>query len=200
MYTTLNKIRAQSPCADGWAKLLKHLGKTQADDEPLSIKTVLESNGISDALWCLRAVEGHERVMRLLAVRYARKVQRLMKDPRSINVLDVAERFANGLADQKDLDAARASAATAAWDAAWDAEWDAARASAATAAWDAARASAARAAATAAWDAARASAATAAARAAARASAARAAEWAAQAQELLRVCDCIDQGVDPYPL
>ena len=28
-YTTLNKIRAKGPCADGWTKLLCHLGKTQ---------------------------------------------------------------------------------------------------------------------------------------------------------------------------
>ncbi len=40
IYTTLNKIRAHSPCADGWAKLLRHLGKTQADDEPVSLLTL----------------------------------------------------------------------------------------------------------------------------------------------------------------
>ena len=33
---TLNKIRACSPCASGWAKLLGNLGKTKADDEPLA--------------------------------------------------------------------------------------------------------------------------------------------------------------------
>lgn len=36
-YTTLNKIRAHSPCASGWEKLLNHLGKTKADDEPLAL-------------------------------------------------------------------------------------------------------------------------------------------------------------------
>ena len=30
-YTTLNKIRGHGPCSDGWARLLRHLGKTQAD-------------------------------------------------------------------------------------------------------------------------------------------------------------------------
>ncbi len=48
--TTLNRIRAHGPCAGGWAKLLKHLGKTQADDEPLPFATILESNGLDDAL------------------------------------------------------------------------------------------------------------------------------------------------------
>jgi len=54
MNTTLNKIRSKSPCADGWAKLLKHLGKPQTDDEPLSLITILDSNGLDDALWCLQ--------------------------------------------------------------------------------------------------------------------------------------------------
>lgn len=29
--TTLNRIRANWPCEPGWTKLLKHLGKTEAD-------------------------------------------------------------------------------------------------------------------------------------------------------------------------
>lgn len=60
MKTTLNKIRKHFPCASGWTKLLKHLGKTQADDEPISILTIMNSNGLYDALWCLRAVDGYE--------------------------------------------------------------------------------------------------------------------------------------------
>ena len=32
--TTLNRIRAHEPCSKGCEKLLKGLGKTQADDEP----------------------------------------------------------------------------------------------------------------------------------------------------------------------
>jgi hypothetical protein len=32
MKTTLNKIRACSPCESGWETLLKFLGKTKADD------------------------------------------------------------------------------------------------------------------------------------------------------------------------
>lgn len=78
MLTTLNKIRAKRPCSDGWEKLLRHLGKTQADDEPLNIETLLHSNGIADALWCLRAVDGHDREIRLYAVWCARQVQHLL--------------------------------------------------------------------------------------------------------------------------
>ena len=58
--TTLNKIKKHRPCKEGWEKLLNHLGKTQADDEPLSFLTILESNGIDDALWCTRAAPEYD--------------------------------------------------------------------------------------------------------------------------------------------
>ena len=147
IYTTLNKIRARSPCSDGWAKLLRHLGKKQADDEPLALGTILDSNGLQDALWCLRTVDGHQREIRLYAVWCARRVQHLMSDPRSIAALDVAERHAYGQATDDELAAARAAARAAASDAAEDAAEDAAWDAARDAAWDAAR--------DAAWDAAR---------------------------------------------
>ena len=137
MKTTLNKIREHHPCANGWTKLLTHLNKTQADDEPLDILTILESNGLSDALWCLRAVSGHDRDIRLYTVWCARQVQHLMTDARSISALDVAERHAKGLATYKELAAAKAAAWQAACAAACAAEWDAAAWDAA--AWDAAR-------------------------------------------------------------
>ena len=177
MNTTLNEIRAHSPCADGWRKLLRALGKDGADDEPLSIITVLDSNGLDDALWCLRAVPGHDREKRLFAVWCARQVQHLMTDARSITALEVAEHYANGLASKEEL----AAAGAAAW-AARAAR--AARAAAGAAAWTAG--AAAWAARNAAWD------------------AAGAAAWNAskdkQSAELRRVCLCIDSGTDPYPI
>ena len=114
IYTTLNKIRAHGPCVSGWVKLLRHLGKTQADDELLAFATILDSNGLDDALWCLRAVDGHEREMRLYAVWCARQVQHLMTDPRSLAAMDVAERYANGQATDAELAAAKEAAKEAA--------------------------------------------------------------------------------------
>lgn len=124
--TTLNKIREHHPCADGWKKLLGHLGKTEADDEPLPFSVILKSNGLDDALWCCRSAPEYDREWRLFAVWCSRQVQHLMKDQRSIDALDVAERFANGLATQNELSAAWAAAGDAAGDAAgvaWDAAW-----------------------------------------------------------------------------
>ena len=114
MKTTLNKIREHKPCTSGWEKLLTYLGNTKADDEPLSLLTILDSNGIDDALWCLRAVEGYDREIRLYAVWCVRQVQHLMKDQCSLDALDVAERYANGQATKGKLTdawyAARAAA------------------------------------------------------------------------------------------
>ena len=128
IYTSLNRIREHGPCANGWAKLLRHLGKTQADDEPLALGTILDSNGLDDALWCLRAVDGHQREMRLYAVWCARQVQHLITDPHSLAALDVAERHADGQATDEELDAASAEASAASWAAQWDASWAAASA------------------------------------------------------------------------
>ena len=115
--TTLSGIRKHGPCADGWAKLCAHLGITLAaaktDETPIPLLTILESNGLDDALWCLRAVTGHDREIRLHAVWCARQVQHLMTDPRSIAALDVAERHANGEATDAELDAAWAAGAAA---------------------------------------------------------------------------------------
>jgi len=144
--TTLSDIRACSPCTDGWTKMLNTLGKNKADDEPLSLLTILDSNGLDDALWCARAFKGHDRDFRLFAVWAARQVQHLMTDPRSMDALDVAEKFANGLCDDAARDAAgaaaRDAAGAAAWAAAGAAAWAAAWAAAGAAAWAAARAAA----------------------------------------------------------
>ena len=162
--TTLNRIREHSPCYEGWTKLLKHLGKTKADDEPIPFSVIVESNGLDDALWCCRAEPQYKKEWRLFAVQCARRVQHLMTDPRSVRALEVAEKYAHGHATVAELnaaraaawDAARADAGNAAWAAARDAARDAAWAAARDAAWAAAWAAAGNAAWAAARDAARA--------------------------------------------
>jgi hypothetical protein len=118
IYTTLNKIFIHNPCADDWSKLLRHLNKGLPDDEPVDLLTILESNGLDDALWCLCAVDDFQREIRLYAVWCARQVQNFMPDQRSLEALDVAERHANGQATDKDLAEARQEARCAAIDAA----------------------------------------------------------------------------------
>ncbi len=138
MKTTLNELRKHSPCESGWEKLLKFLGKTQADDEPLEFKTILESNGIVDTTWCLRVLSGHDREIRLYAVWCARQVEHLDPTGTAKQTNDVSERFANGTATDEEL----ATASDAARDAAIASARDVAIASACAAAWAAASAAA----------------------------------------------------------
>ena len=112
-HTTLNKIREHEPCTDGWKKLLTYLGKTEADDEPLAFTTILDSNGLDDALWCMRSAPEYDKDWRLFAVWCARQVQHLMTDQRSLDAIDVAERYVHGQATDGEL--------VAAWVATWDA-------------------------------------------------------------------------------
>jgi len=127
--------------------------------EGKDLKTAWETCQRGDwMIWLLINTDNEttDRELRLIAVKCAREVQHLMTDPRSINALNVAERFANGEATENELGAAwyaawyaaraaardAARAAWAAWDAARDAARDAAMAAASDAAWYAARAAA----------------------------------------------------------
>ena len=144
---TLNMIRAHGPCEGGWSKLLRGLGKTKADDEPLTIYTVYEINGFDDALWCLRALP-NDRLSRHFQAWCAEQVLPIFEreHPKDMRVRDQIAMLRNDTASDEDRsavrdaagDAARAEARAAARAAAWDAAWAAARAAARAAAWDAA--------------------------------------------------------------
>ena len=68
LVTTLNKIRECDPCAEGWETLLSFLGKTKADNDPLTFLTIIESNGFDDALWCMRAAPEYEKEWKIFAL------------------------------------------------------------------------------------------------------------------------------------
>ena len=130
--TTLNEIREHSPCREGWEKLLSHLGKTKADDEPLHLLTILEGNGLDDALWCLR-VKSLDRLSRHFQAWCAEQVLHIFEAyrPGDTRVRDQIAMLRNDTATDGEMDAARdaarAAARAAASAAARDAAWDAAR-------------------------------------------------------------------------
>ena len=131
--TTLNKIREHTPCEDGWTDLLKHLGKTKADDDVLKFSTIADSNGIDDAVWCLRSIcPEHDKEVRLFAADCAEAVLHVFEserpdDDRPRKAIEAARAYANGEISEGELaaasDAAR-DARDAAWAAAGDAAWD----------------------------------------------------------------------------
>jgi len=131
---TIADIRNLRPCHDP----IKFLPETWSG----TIIDILDIKECSfeDRLWVILHTEFvSDKLMRLFAVWCARQVQHLMTDARSITALDVAEKFANGLATKDELFAARYAARTAARDAALDAARDAAWYAASDAAWYAAR-------------------------------------------------------------
>ena len=131
---------------------LEFCDQTKACDEgrifALKHKTMVEvwdnCPKVDWLLWILKAIDApkDKKNLRLFAVWCARntpladgrKTGDLLTDRRSLNALEVAERFANGEATEWELDAA--------WDAAWAAARAAARDAAGAAAGDAARAAA----------------------------------------------------------
>lgn len=183
---SLNQIKANGPCVPGWDKLIASKGVDFVDmDMQFPVTDIIDSNGLCDALWATRCLPEHDNLWRKLAVSYARDVQHLMTDRRSIAVLDVAWRHSDGLATDEELraaaDAADAADAAAGVAGVAGVAWAAAAAARAAdaAAW-AAAAAAAWAAAEAASRAAAAAATRAASRAASRAADAAGVAWAAE--------------------
>jgi hypothetical protein len=155
---TLNLIKSKSPCEDGYAKLLKSLGKTQADDEPIRIEQILESNGINDTIWVIwNCIKGREMDKRNLLADIAESVLHIFeaKYPDDTRPRRAIEGLRDEKVDREGLrelaedaaEAARAAAEDAAWaadavaraadGAAWaamDAAWAAAEAARAAAA------------------------------------------------------------------
>ena len=126
---TLPALRKAGACVDGYNRLVRTLQGLEftCDDakrrnwlkfvhkDPVSIRTILDSNGIDDALWALRCIDNadDDKDVRLFAIWCARQVDQLMTDARSTAALDVAERHAHGLATDDELAAARAAARSA---------------------------------------------------------------------------------------
>ena len=135
--TTLNRIREALPCREGWEKLLAHLGKTKADDEPLQLLTVLDSNGLDDALWVLSYAMPDDRLARHFQAWCAEQVLHIFEAERPTDTRvrdqiamlrnDDATTAARAAARAAAGDAARAAARAAAWAVA-DAAWEAAEA------------------------------------------------------------------------
>ena len=80
LYTTINHIKKHHPCENGYIKLRRALGKGWGDNDKISFVQILDSNGLADALWALRAVpdsqkEERDRICRLMAADFAEHVR-----------------------------------------------------------------------------------------------------------------------------
>ena len=149
MIITLQQIKENGPCSDGWKLLLKSIpGYTMSTT--VSIEYILGTNGVKGAYWALRCLP-YENYCGLLAD-VADSVSYLTDDDRVHNCISVIRAYSKGEAIRRHLTAARAAAGDAAREvdgpawfaacaAAW-AAWFADREAAGAAAWLAAGAAA----------------------------------------------------------
>ena len=131
---TLKAIRAHTPCAPSWKKLLVSLNKTKADDTEVGLEYILDLLGLDDALWALRALPESDDAVRLLVCDLVAPAMKYSDDPRPAEAVRIAREYASGNASLGELDtaryAARASARYAAWATARYVAWAAAGAAA----------------------------------------------------------------------
>ena len=120
--TTFRRLRSARACTERY-KFLRAALKDVKDTEPINLLTILETNGLDDALWALSATaENCEMVARLMSADFAEEVlplwQKYSQDKRPELAIKAARDFAHGRISVKERDAARAAAGDAAWAAA----------------------------------------------------------------------------------
>ena len=119
LYTTFKLLREAKACTSSYKKLREALAGVQADDL-IALTTILDSNGLDDALWALRATTTNcDRFARLLTADFAEQVLPIWTavyptDNRIELCIQAARDFANGLIDEQQLAAAREAAGAAA--------------------------------------------------------------------------------------
>ena len=121
LQVTFNTLKRYHACQDRYSYLSKSLGGDEIYglDTPINVLTILEHNGLGDAIWALRAtLQSSDKVCRLFSADCAESVLHIFEDEqlddmRPRNAIQAARDFANGLISWSELK-----------DAAWDA-WDA---------------------------------------------------------------------------
>jgi len=116
---TFSELRKNGACPSGYRKLAKYKGGILkfGKRNPFPLLDILDSNGLDDALWSLRACEPAEerdRIDRLFACDCAEHVlvnfERVFpSDNRPRHAIEVSRRFASGQATLKELSAAWAA-------------------------------------------------------------------------------------------
>lgn len=124
MTTSFAKLKEAGACTSGYRTLAKHLGSVEeyGEDKEINLLTILDSNGLDDALWCLRAThQDCDKEKRLIACEFAESVlhifeSKMPNDDRPRKAIEAARQFANGeISKEKMMDLRRAADAYAAY-------------------------------------------------------------------------------------
>lgn len=107
---TLDEIRHYKPCANSWRAMLRHKGKIRPDKEIFPVSDVLDACGQNEALWCIDMI-GYKPLVRHYVADCCERIAHLLTDPRSLNAIQAARRYASGQSDRTEL--------SRAWNDAW---------------------------------------------------------------------------------
>src|ERR1035437_6809922 len=118
--TTLNLCKQNNACRTGYDTLVAFLGPDYGMDKPINLVTILESNGIKDTIWALRATKQDSKyISRMFAAHCAESVlhyyeDKYPNDNRVRKCIQAARDYAEGKISLKELRVARRAAADAA--------------------------------------------------------------------------------------
>ena len=121
--TTFRLLRNAGACSERYKFLREALSRDEyGDNTPINLLAILDTNGISDALWALSATtENCDMVARLMAADFAEEVlpiwQKYSQDKRPEWSIKAARDFANDLISREEMTAAGDAAGDAAEDA-----------------------------------------------------------------------------------
>ena len=131
--TTLDEIKKHHPCNanpddnrdSGWNKLIDYLGHDWPRDKEINLLTILDSNGVGDCLWALRATMQESKLISVkMSIEFAKRVLHIFEkkytyDNRPRRAIEDIKNWVDNPNEknQDDAEAAARAAKAAAWDA-----------------------------------------------------------------------------------
>jgi hypothetical protein len=121
--TTLNELNKHKPCKKGWRTLRNALGADYPPDKEINLLTILESNGVADCIWALRAtLQDSIKITVQLAIEFSFSILEIFEkkypnDDRPRQAIVAARNWIAPLAKAAAEAAAKAAAKAAADDA-----------------------------------------------------------------------------------
>jgi hypothetical protein len=127
LYTTFRKLHEHGACTEGYRKLAESLSGVNkyGKDTPIPLDKILESNGLADTIWTLRATkESSENLTIEFTCRCTENVLHFFEDKypddkRPRLAIEAARRYITDKSAAGDAAWAASAAGAAAWAAAW---------------------------------------------------------------------------------
>jgi len=100
--------------------LMAYLGKTELDDDPITLLTILDSNGFRDALWALYAIPSFKQIHRQMMALWAEPY----REDLGVYIETLKQQDADQDKADEALNTVRLFIYRKVWTNAWDFDWD----------------------------------------------------------------------------